>query len=99
MTLNRSRVASVLEWGSFLMALAAAGWWFASATIHLPAPVPYWDKSPENDPFISALKYSANLNGIAAFLTGISVLMTAVARLIRNSIGSVSPLPAERRTL
>jgi len=88
MALNRSRLASVLEWGSFLIALTAAGWWFASAAVHLPAPLSYWDKTPENDLFISAIRYSAHLNGIAASLTGISVLLTPVARLIRNSTGS-----------
>ena len=84
MTLNRSRVASVLELFSFLVALAAAGWWFASAAVHLPPPLSYWTEARENDPFFMAIKRSSYLSGVAAVLTGISVVLTEVARVIRN---------------
>jgi len=44
----------------------------------------YWDKSPETDPFLMALRHSANLNGIAALLTGASVALAALASWIRS---------------
>jgi hypothetical protein len=77
---------AVLEGISFLTALAAAVFWFWSAAIQLPAPGTYWTKAPENDPFLMAIRHSANLNGIAAILTGISVVMSGVTRWVRNLV-------------
>jgi hypothetical protein len=78
---KRNRVITVLEGISFLTALAAAVFWGWAAIEWLPAPGTYWDKSPEIDPFLMVLRHCANLNSIAAMLTGISVVILLAGRV------------------
>jgi len=84
MILDRPKLVSRLDRGSFILGLAAAVFWWWSAGVHLPAPKAYFDQGPDNDPFFMAIKHSSNLNAIAAVLTGLSVALAAVTSWVRN---------------
>ncbi len=64
---------------SAIAAIVAAAFWFLSATRKLPTILPYWDKTPENDPFFMAIKHSATMNRWAAGFSGVSALCMAVS--------------------
>jgi hypothetical protein len=72
-----------LDLGTALFALAAAVFWFLSAYGKLP-PMPgmYWTQVPETDPFFRAIKFSAGMNKIAAFLIGLSALCAGMTLFI-----------------
>ena len=44
-----------------VFALIAAVFWFLSAYGKLPPMVAYWDRTPDNDPFYVAVRFSANI--------------------------------------
>jgi hypothetical protein len=52
----------------------AAVFWFWSSYGDLPTISAYWGYTPPADPFYVALKFSARMNTIAAFLSGLSAL-------------------------
>jgi hypothetical protein len=66
-----------LDIGAALFAFGAAVFWFLSASGTLPQMVTYWGGAPPNDPFYSAMKFSASMNTSAAVLSGISALCLA----------------------
>lgn len=57
-----------------VLALLAAIFWFLSASGKLPPMVGYWDQAPEHDPLYIALKFSAQMNTVAAILSGLAAL-------------------------
>ena len=61
-----------LDFASAIFAFVAAVFWFLSAYGKLPPMLSYWDSTPENDPFYSAVKYGATMNRWAALLSGCS---------------------------
>lgn len=66
-----------------MFALAAAGFWFASAFPpwgQLPQMLTYWGFTPETDPFRQAIIFSAKMNGYAA-LCSVAGAALAAARL------------------
>jgi len=68
-----------LNAGAALSAFVAAGFWFASARGKVPIADPSWGGIGKTDAeIISAMKYSAKLNSIAAVFAGISALFIAV---------------------
>ena len=67
-----------LDIGGAVFAIPAAIFWFLSAYGKLPPMVAYWDFTPENDPFFQAIKFSANMNAIAATLSGLSAVCMAL---------------------
>ena len=73
---------SATNWVAIIGALVAARYWFASAREPLPRAVLLWEEDPEKDPFIGALRRSAELNRIAATLSGISALLAAISALL-----------------
>lgn len=81
---DRPWLLSMLGWGSLAVGFVAAVFWWWSAAVPLPAPGMYWEKSPENDPFLMAIRHGADLNGIAAILTGVSVALAAVASWVHS---------------
>jgi hypothetical protein len=60
------------------MALAAAGWWFASAGVHLPAPGQYWVKAPEDAPFLMAISDNAPRMGMPKVIASPTTVLTYV---------------------
>jgi hypothetical protein len=56
----------------------AAVFWFASAWGTLPPMLTYWDGAPANDPFYSAIRFSAQMNTIAAAFSGLSALCVGI---------------------
>jgi hypothetical protein len=60
--------------------LAAVLWWY-SAAINIP--VVTWAGIEPHGEFMSALNRSAQLNGWAAFTTGLSVLFSAARERVR----------------
>jgi hypothetical protein len=71
-----------LDIGTALFALVAAVFWFISAYGKLPPMIPYFDRTPESDPFYRAVKFSAKMNRWAAGLTGISALFMGIKLFI-----------------
>lgn len=67
---------------SAAMAAAAALFWFRSAAQQLPESVPYWDFTPDTDPFLRALRESVRTNRWAAGCAGAAALLQAVATLL-----------------
>ncbi len=65
-----------------VLALAAAGFWFASAYPPLPPMLTYWGFTPETDPFRQAIVFSAKMNGYAAICSGIGATVGAVRLFI-----------------
>jgi hypothetical protein len=81
---NRTRLLMWLDRGSIGGALAAALFWWLSARVPLPAPLPHLTQTPDDDPFFMALRHSADLSSIAAGFTGLAVFLTAIASWVRN---------------
>jgi hypothetical protein len=69
-----------LFWISIVIGFIAAALWFWSAS--MPIPRPSMDDIGSDGPWQKALDRSASLNGWAALLTGVSVLFTAIERLL-----------------
>ena len=69
--------------GAAVFALVAAAFWFTSAYGHLPPIISYWDRTPDNDPFYQAVKFSAAMNRWAAGFSGASALCIAVRLFIK----------------
>jgi hypothetical protein len=70
-----------------IFAVVAAGFWFASAWGTLPPMLSYWGGAPANDPFYSAIRFSAQMNTVAAAFSGLSALcmgITAAQRWFRR---------------
>lgn len=66
-----------LDIATGICAFVAAIFWFLSAYGTLPPIVSYWGHTPEDDPFLVAIKYSAAMNTWAATFSGFSgVCMT-----------------------
>jgi len=84
MILDRPKLVSWLDRCSFLLGLAAAGFWWWSAAIPLPTMQSYFDQAPETDPFLMAIRHSSNLNAVAALLTGLSVALAALTSWVRS---------------
>jgi len=63
-----------LDVGAAVLALVAAVFWFLSAYGKLPPIIPYWGRTPANDPFYQAVKFSAGMNRWAAGFSGGSAL-------------------------
>jgi hypothetical protein len=61
-----------------LFAFGAAVFWFLSAYGKLPPMVTYFDFTPESDPFLRQLEFSARMNSIAAAYSGVSVLFFSI---------------------
>ena len=74
---NRPKVMKWLNRVLIATTIFAAAFWWWSAAVPLPAPKAYFDQAPENDPFLEALRHSANLSGYAAGLAAISAFLTA----------------------
>jgi hypothetical protein len=72
-----------LDIGAALFALVAAIFWFRSAYGKFPPLIAYYDQTPENDPFYSAVKFSAEMNKWAAGLSGFSALCMGIKLFIR----------------
>jgi len=62
----------LLDIGAAVFAIAAASFWFVSAYGELPPMVTYWGQAPASDPYYIAVKFSAEMNRWAAFLSGLS---------------------------
>jgi hypothetical protein len=71
-----------LDIGAALFAIAAAIFWFVSAS-ELPPLVTYWGQTPPSDPYVMAMKFSAVMNRWAALLTGLSALCMGVKHFLR----------------
>jgi hypothetical protein len=61
-----------------VFAFLAALFWFVSAWGEMPPILPYWDQTPESDPFYKAVKFSARVNRWAALFSGVSALCAGV---------------------
>lgn len=68
-----------LDRATALFALAASGFWFASAWGRLPRmDGMIWGQVPETNPFYRAISFSVRMNKIAAGLSGLSALCAGV---------------------
>lgn len=67
---------------SAVFAFTAAIFWFISAYGKLPPMVTYWDATPDHDPFYKAVKFSAQMNRLAAAFSGLSALSVFIKFLI-----------------
>ncbi len=67
-----------LDISAAIFALFAAVFWFLSAYGKFPPMLSYWDRTPENDPFYIAIKFSARMNMYAAILSGLSALCLSI---------------------
>jgi hypothetical protein len=72
-----------LDVGAAVLALAAAVFWFLSASGKLPPLVSYWDRAPQSDPLYAALRFSAFMNTCAATLSGGSALCLGLKLFLR----------------
>jgi hypothetical protein len=73
-----------LNIGAAVFAIAAAGFWFASAYGEVPHMITYLDGAPESDPFFKNVRFSAQMNQYAATLSGLSALCWAFSVLARR---------------
>jgi hypothetical protein len=64
--------------GAAVFAFIAAVFWFSSAAGKSPPMVAYWDSTPESDPFLRSVKFSARMNVVAAVFSGLSAILVAV---------------------
>jgi len=72
-----------LDIGAAILAFGAAVFWFRSAYGNLPPILPYWDKTPDTDPYYIAVKFSAAMNRWAAAFSGASALCMGMRLFIR----------------
>jgi hypothetical protein len=62
-------------------AFVAATFWYLSARNKLPPIVPYWDRTPDDDPFFIAIQTGVKLNRWAAGFAAASALCVGLATL------------------
>ena len=79
---------SAYELASGGCAFVAAIYWLRSALVSIPPLVAYFDKAPEDDPFLTALRNTARLNRFAAVFSALSGFF-AVAATITHLVSSV----------
>jgi len=72
------KVTNKLTGVALLTGIAAAVFWFGSAPIPIPGISPQFDA--DYSPLTNALRRQSNLSGIAAVLTGLSVVFQALAQ-------------------
>ncbi len=75
-------MATLLDIGTAVFAFVAAFFWFLSAYGKLPPMLSYWDSVPDDDPFYSAVKYSAKMNRWGAGFSGASVFCMGLKILV-----------------
>jgi len=73
-----------LELGAGLTALIAAVFWFLSAYGEVPPVVSYFDRAPDSDPLMVAMRSSANMNRWAAAFSGVSAMLVSVSLFLRE---------------
>ena len=83
-----------LDIGAALFAFSAAIFWFLSAYGRLPPILPYWDSTPDNDPFYQTVKFSAVMNTWAAGFSGLSALCMSMRLFLKRP--EPLPSPGER---
>jgi hypothetical protein len=71
-----------LDIGAAGFALVASVFWFLSAYGNLPPMMTYWTSTPSDDPFYSAVKFSARVNSWAAGLSGVSAFLMGMKLFI-----------------
>lgn len=64
------------------LALAAAYFWWRSASEHIPVMLTYWGHTPDSDPFFVAMKNSARMNMYASILSGCSAFGLTIRSFI-----------------
>ena len=67
-----------LDISGALLAFVAAVFWFMSAYGKLPPMIPYWDRTPDTDPFYQAITFSARMNQWGALFSGLSAVCMGV---------------------
>ena len=72
----------LVDVGAAAFAFAAAVFWFLSARGKLPQMGQYFDDVPADDPFYVAIKFSAQMNRLAALFSGLSALCMSVRLLV-----------------
>jgi hypothetical protein len=77
----RPSVGDTLDFAAAVFAIVAAAFWFLSAFGGLPPMRAYFDHAPDNDPFFIAMRFSANMNVVAAALSGLSALCFGIKLL------------------
>jgi hypothetical protein len=73
-----------LDIGAALFALVASVFWFLSAYGKIPPMIAYWGQTPESDPFYAAIRFSAEMNKLAAGLSGFSGLCMGLRLFVRR---------------
>ena len=81
---KRRVMARYVDLVSAFFAIAAAFFWFLSAYGKLPPMRPYWDSTPKDDPFHSAVRFSARMNATAAVLSGLSAFCMGIGLFMRG---------------
>ena len=84
MLMLKDKVLLPLDGGSIGTGFTAAALWWLSARVHLPAPGQYWVQAPDTDPFLMAIRHSADLSGWAARFAAGSVVLAALASWVRS---------------
>jgi hypothetical protein len=82
-TRNINRFAAWLDILTAVFAVVAAGFWFASAAGALPPILSYWGGVPADDPFYSAIRFSAKMNAFAAVFSGVSAVCMCTTAMLR----------------
>jgi hypothetical protein len=82
-TRNINPFAAWLDILTAVFAVVAAGFWFASAAEALPPMLSYWGGVPVNDPFYSAIRFSAKMNAFAAVFSGVSAVCMGISAILR----------------
>jgi hypothetical protein len=72
------------DFGAAALAVGAAIFWFLSAYGGLPPMITHLDFTPPNDPFYTAVRFSARMNTVAALLSGLSALCMGISLLMRH---------------
>jgi hypothetical protein len=73
-----------LDIGAASFAFVAAVFWFLSAFRTVPPMISYWGSTPENDPYLQAVKFSAAMNTLASCFSGVSAFCMGLKLFIRE---------------
>jgi hypothetical protein len=71
--------ALILSFVSVGSAFVASIFWYLSARNRLPPILPYWDRTPDDNPFFVTLQTGVKLNRWAAGFAAASALCTGLA--------------------
>jgi hypothetical protein len=76
-------MATVLDLGAAIFSAAASAFWFLAASGRGPRWLKQWGMPQAMDPIYYELNHQANMNKLAAALTGLSAVCMAIEHFVK----------------